>query len=42
MSNLVDDLPRLGVDGGILDLRLELGERVERADCDLGAEEQGL
>ena len=36
------DLPRLGIDGRILDPRLEVGERIERADGDLGPEEERL
>ena len=42
VAHLVDDLPGLGVDRRVLARRLQLGERVQRADRDLGAEQERL
>ena len=41
-AQLVEDLPRLGVDRGVVDPRLQRRQRLERADRELGAEEHGL
>ena len=41
-AQLVDDLPRLGVDRRVVLGRLQLGEHLERAARELGAEEQRL
>ena len=40
--HLVDDLSRLGIDRRVVLERLQLGERVERADGELGPEQQRL
>ena len=42
LTYLVHDLPRLGVDRRVLLVRLQLGERVERADRDLRPEQKRL
>src|SRR5205085_6001562 len=42
VADLVDDLSRLGVDRWIVLGRLQLGEYVEAAACELGPEEEGL
>ena len=42
LAHLVDDLPGLRVDRRVVGLGLELGELLERADRDLGAEQERL